>query len=193
MSKTYKLSGALLVDADGERRGDLYLRDGKILSVGPVEQPFDEELKLDGLSLLPAFIDLHTHLRDPGLTYKEDMESGMRAALQGGYAHVCAMANTKPVIETPELVEANLRKASQLRLCRLTQAAAAGIGLKDETPTDREALSRVTKLLSNDGRPSFPTSSCASCCWTPVRTAFSSPPTASRSARSVAAICSCWR
>lgn len=155
MSKTYKLSGALLVDADGERRGDLYLRDGKILSVGPVEQPFDEELKLDGLSLLPAFIDLHTHLRDPGLTYKEDMESGMRAALQGGYAHVCAMANTKPVIETPELVEANLRKASRLRLCRLTQAAAAGVGLKDETPTDREALSRVTKLLSNDGQTIF--------------------------------------
>ncbi len=155
MSEILKLSKALLCDRDGERPGDVYVQDGKILYVGTEAHPFDRELDLKGLTLLPAFIDLHTHLRDPGLTYKEDMESGMRAALKGGYAHVCAMANTKPVIETPALVEANLQRARGLRLCRLTQAAAAGLGLKDETPTDRQALSRVTPMLSNDGQTIF--------------------------------------
>ena len=79
----------------------------------------------------------------------------MRAALKGGYAHLIAMANTDPVIATPALVEENQRKAARLRLCALTQAAAAGEALGDEAPTDRAALSRVTSVLSNDGKTIF--------------------------------------
>ncbi|MDR3085918.1 MAG: dihydroorotase [Christensenellaceae bacterium] len=147
-----KIQNARLIDARGERFGELYASQGKI-SLQPV--PFDLEIDAQGLVLMPALIDLHCHLRDPGLTYKEDIESGMRAALKGGYGTLCAMANTKPVLSTPEMVEKNLEKAKNLRLCGLIQAAAAGLELKDETPTDWAALSKATKLLSNDGQTIF--------------------------------------
>jgi dihydroorotase len=104
---------------------------------------------------MPAFIDLHCHLRDPGYPQKETMETGMRAALKGGYAMLCAMANTNPVIATPELVQKNQEKAASLRLCRLMQAAAAGENLDDAVPTDYAALSKVTGMLTNDGKTIF--------------------------------------
>lgn len=147
---------ARLIDAAGDRYGDVCVRDGVILSCGPLcWQRADRVVDVGGSVLMPAFIDLHTHLRDPGYPEKETMETGMRAALAGGYAHLCAMANTNPIISTPKLVEANLQKAERLRLCRLTQAAAAGVDLGDETPTDRAALSRITAMLSNDGKTIF--------------------------------------
>ena len=121
----------------------------------PSEFAAAETEDVRGLTVMPALVDTHVHLRDPGQTQKESMETGMRAALKGGTATVCAMANTDPVLETPELVLANLRKAEELKLCTLIQAGAAGIGLNDETPTDHEALSKVTNVLSNDGKTIF--------------------------------------
>lgn len=144
---------ARLIDATGDRFGDLCTEDGVIAFCGPLcWRRADKVVDVGGRVLMPAFIDLHTHLRDPGYPEKETMETGMEAALAGGYAHLCAMANTKPVVGTPALVEKNLQKAERLRLCRLTQAAAAGEGLGDETPTDRAALSRITAMLTNDGK-----------------------------------------
>jgi len=143
---------ARMVDAEGIRFGDVCAEDGEIVICGPLSWwRADKTVDVRGLTLLPAFVDLHCHLRDPGYPAKETMESGMRAALAGGYAHLCAMANTAPVMDTPPLVTANLQKADALHLCRLTQAAAAGARLGDETPTDRAALSQVTNLFSNDG------------------------------------------
>lgn len=144
---------ARLIDASGDRYGDLCIENETIISCGPLNwRRADRTVDVRGAALMPAFIDLHCHLRDPGFPEKETIESGMKAALAGGYARLCAMANTSPVMETPALVETNQKKAAQLRLCRLTQAAAAGEHLCDETPTDRAALSRVTNLFSNDGK-----------------------------------------
>jgi len=144
---------ARLIDAAGDRYGDLWVRDGVIAACAQLgRQRADRVVDMRGNALMPAFIDLHCHLRDPGYPEKETMETGMRAALKGGYAHLVAMANTEPVIATPALVLANHEKAERLRLCRLTQAAAAGEALGDERPSDRAALSRVTRVLSNDGR-----------------------------------------
>lgn len=148
-----RYQNARLIDAAGDRFGELYTRDGIILACGDrADFPCDATIDLEGRALMPAFIDLHCHLRDPGYPQKETMETGMRAALKGGYAALCAMANTNPVCATPELVLANQKKAKDLRLCRLMQAAAAGENLEDKVPTDYEALSRVTGMLSNDGK-----------------------------------------
>ncbi len=147
---------ARLIDAEGDRYGDLTVEDGVIVACGPLSwRRTDRVVDLRHHALMPAFIDLHCHLRDPGYPQKETMETGMRAALCGGYAHVVAMANTSPVVTSPALVEENLKKANRLQLCRLTQAAAAGAALGDETPTNRAALSRVTNMLSNDGKTIF--------------------------------------
>lgn len=147
---------ARLIDAQGERYGDLCTQDGVITSCAPLcWQKADRVIDMRRNALMPAFIDLHCHLRDPGYPEKETMETGMRAALKGGYAHLIAMANTNPVMATPALVLANHEKANRLHLCKLTQAAAAGESLGDEQPTDRAGLSRVTKVLSNDGKTIF--------------------------------------
>lgn len=147
---------ARLIDASGDCLGGLLVKGDTILYAGEsLPQRGDRQVDLKGAAVFPAFIDLHCHLRDPGYPQKETMQSGMRAALKGGYWLLCAMANTDPVIETPAQVEQNLRKAESLRLCRLMQAAAAGVGLRDEIPTDRAALSRVTAVLSNDGNTIF--------------------------------------
>lgn len=151
-----RYSNARLVDAMGDRFGDLYVEDGLIRYCGEASHQYsDRTVDVGGNALLPAFIDLHCHLRDPGYPQKETMETGMRAALKGGYATLCAMANTNPVIATPELVEQNHEKARQLKLCKLLQAAAAGESLEDTVPTDRAALSNVTKMLTNDGKTIF--------------------------------------
>lgn len=147
---------ARLIDAQGERYGDLCIEDGVITACAPLcWQKADRVIDMRRNALMPAFIDLHCHLRDPGYPEKETMETGMRAALKGGYAHLIAMANTNPVMTTPAMVQENHEKANHLRLCKLTQAAAAGESLDDETPTDRAELSKVTKVLSNDGKTIF--------------------------------------
>ncbi len=147
---------ARLIDASGDRYGDLCTQDGIITSCAPLcWQRADKVIDMRRNALMPAFIDLHCHLRDPGYPEKETMETGMRAALKGGYAHLTAMANTDPVMNTPALITANHEKANRLHLCALTQAAAAGEALGDTTPTDRESLSRVTRVLSNDGKTIF--------------------------------------
>ncbi len=147
---------ARLVDATGERFGQLCCEDGVILSCGEAQEiPGAQEVDLAGRVLMPALVDLHCHLRDPGFPQKETIQSGMRAALRGGYAMIVAMANTNPVCATPALVVQNHEKAKTLRLCRLMQAAAAGEDLGDETPTDYAALSQVTGMLTNDGKTIF--------------------------------------
>jgi len=151
-----RYANARLIDASGERFGELCTENGVIRACGQgIGLPCDETVDLGGRALMPAFIDLHCHLRDPGYPQKETMETGMRAALKGGYATLCAMANTNPVCAAPEQVLANHEKAKKLRLCRLMQSAAAGENLDDQIPTDYAALSRVTGMLTNDGKTIF--------------------------------------
>lgn len=146
-----KLFNGRFLDGRGEQGDCLYLENGLIAKEGPA----DEVIDCRGLVVMPAFIDMHTHLRDPGWPEKETIETGMRAALHGGYGTLCAMANTNPVCATPELVEENHRIAKELNLCHLIQSGAAGEELNDEIPTDRAALSKVTKVLTNDGKTIF--------------------------------------
>ena len=67
-----------------------------------------------GAWLLPGLIDLHTHLREPGEEYKEDLSSGLAAAAAGGFTAVCAMANTKPINDTRAITEMLVYKARAL-------------------------------------------------------------------------------
>ncbi len=155
--QTVRYVGGLLLDKDGCRSGVVYTKDGLILYAGeePGNLEFDREEDLNGAYIAPAFIDLHCHLRDPGWPAKETMETGMKAALKGGFGTLCAMANTNPVCGTPELVEENHKKAEALGLCRLYQAAAAGQNLDDKEAFDYEALSKVTPMITNDGKTIF--------------------------------------
>lgn len=130
---------------------DLFIEDGKIvneLSAAP-----EREFSGIGKVLVPGFIDLHTHLRDPGQTYKEDIVSGTRAAAHGGFTTLCAMPNTTPVCDTPELVRYMREKAEREGFAEVLPAAAASLGEKGEELSDYAALKAAGAIaVTDDGR-----------------------------------------
>lgn len=149
------ITNVTMIDAHQEMKGSIVIENGFIKKVLNEALPIGEQV-LDGkgYALLPAFVDLHTHLRDPGFPHKEDMESGMRAALKGGFVHLTAMANTKPVTDTMEKVKRNLDKAKGLNLCDLTQVSAVTEDFenKESALVDFHSLRTVTSMFSNDGK-----------------------------------------
>ena len=131
------LIGPTWYAADGtSSHGDVLLTDGVVAEVGTVDAPADAtRLDADGLVLLPGFVDLHTHLREPGREDTETIASGSRAAAVGGYTAVLAMANTTPVTDTAEAAERILdlgcgpgRVASRCHACAVSRARRARWG-----------------------------------------------------------------
>ncbi|HSU42400.1 MAG TPA: amidohydrolase family protein, partial [Polyangiaceae bacterium] len=98
---------------------DVVVERGRITRLGPnagVEAARAERAQVidaAGQWVLPAFVDLHAHLREPGQEYKEDIASGLSAAAAGGYAHVCAMPNTQPVNDTRAVTEMMVHRAAE--------------------------------------------------------------------------------
>ncbi|NAZ30450.1 MAG: amidohydrolase family protein [Caldimicrobium sp.] len=93
---------------------DVYIVDGKIEGVEEnISVSADRILDAHGLWVLPGLVDIHVHLREPGEEWKEDIESGTRAALHGGVLRVACMPNTKPPVDTPEVCSAIIAKAKE--------------------------------------------------------------------------------
>jgi dihydroorotase len=93
--------GGTLVFADHVERGDLVVTDGRIEQVGTVDAPVGaRELDAAGCWVGPSFVDLHTHLREPGREAAETVESGARAAAIGGFGAIVAMPNTEPALDS---------------------------------------------------------------------------------------------
>lgn len=102
---------------------DLLVQDGLI--VEKLDGPADREIDATGCLLAPGFIDAHTHLRDPGFEYREDIITGTRAAARGGYVAVAAMPNTKPVCDQQSIVHYMIEKARREGFCEVLPVAAA--------------------------------------------------------------------
>ena len=105
-----------------------------------------------GKLVLPAFVDLHAHLREPGYEYKEDIASGLNAAAAGGYAHVCAMPNTRPVNDTRAVTEMMLARAAEHGGPSLHPIAAITKGQAGKELTEMAELRRAGAVaVSDDG------------------------------------------
>ncbi len=117
---------------------DLLIEQGVIRAIGPgiadsgTNPDVDRVIDASGLIAAPGLIDPHVHLRDPGQTHKEDIESGTKAAVVGGFTTVCCMPNTNPCLDTPEIVESIAAKADKVGHCRVYCVAAATIGRKGQ-------------------------------------------------------------
>lgn len=110
---------------------------------------------VDGTSclLVPGFVDLHVHFREPGFSYKEDIASGIYASLAGGVTSALVMPNTSPVIDAPKHVDYQLKRARRSGF-DLMVAGAASFGLLGEEATDIAALKLSgVKAITDDGRP----------------------------------------
>lgn len=134
--------------------GDILIENGIIKKIGRnIAENGDEIIDASGLIAAPGLVDIHVHLRDPGLTYKEDIITGCNAAAAGGITSLLCMPNTKPSIDNPETVEYILDKAKSAK-SRVYVAAAITKGLGGGTPTDLEAMKKAGAIaLSDDGRP----------------------------------------
>jgi dihydroorotase len=106
-----------------------------------------------GLWVLPGFIDLHVHLREPGNTRAESIESGTRAAAAGGFTRVVCMPNTNPVLDRPERLRDLIGRIQRRALVKVIPAAALSVGLAGEKLTDIQALIKAgAGALSDDGK-----------------------------------------
>lgn len=137
---------------------DVVVDGGKLLRIGPgagAEAAKAEHARVvdgSGRWLLPAFVDLHAHLREPGHEYKEDIRSGLMAAAAGGYAHVCVMPNTKPVNDTRAVTELMLRRAAEVGGPALHPIGAITVGQKGAELTEMAELREAGAVaVSDDG------------------------------------------
>ena len=116
------IKNANMIDAYENFNGDILIIDGKINQIGKeINKDGIEIIDAKGLTLMPSFIDTHAHFRDPGLTHKEDMESGSKAAAKGGYTGVCLMGNTNPICSSKEVVEYVRNRAKEVGLIDVHQ------------------------------------------------------------------------
>lgn len=132
---------------------DVYVAEGKVAAIGKnLNKTAEKVIDATGLFVMPGFIDLHVHLREPGLEHKETIETGAAAAARGGYTTICAMPNTKPVVDCREVVETIYKKAENVK-CHVLQVGAvtkgqAGVELADI----REMKKAGICAISEDGK-----------------------------------------
>jgi dihydroorotase len=140
--------------ADRDEHGDVLIEDGQIAAVGADLQTEDAEvIDASGCWIAPGFVDLHTHLREPGQEYKEDIASGGRSAVAGGFSSIACMANTQPVNDDPAMTDFIIDRAKQDSPARVYPVAAATRGLKGEVMTEMSALIGAGAVaFSDDGK-----------------------------------------
>lgn len=151
------IRGARVLDPVSGRDEELNLliEDGKIVSVDTVLDERDgiEILDAAGLVLAPGLVDIHVHFRDPGFTYKEDIESGARAAARGGFTTVVCMANTKPPVDNPETLRQVLEKGAGTGI-HVKTCACVTKGMQGKELTDMEELRSLGAAgFTDDGIP----------------------------------------
>lgn len=141
-------------DTKKDQIGDLLLVDDKIAEMDTeITKEADRVIDASGCYVMPGIIDLHVHLRDPGLTHKEDVLTGSRAAARGGITTLVAMPNTKPVIDAPDRVSYVKNKAAQYQLVNVLQAGAITKGMKGEELSDIEGMVEAgAPAISEDGK-----------------------------------------
>lgn len=133
---------------------DVLVADGKIRKVGvSLQDEADRILDASGCYVMPGFIDLHVHFRDPGLTYKETLETGGKAAVRGGVTTVCAMPNTRPVIDSGEKVEDVHKRAREVSPAHVIQIGAVTMGQSGKELADIAGMAKAgCHAISEDGK-----------------------------------------
>ncbi|MDF2542108.1 MAG: dihydroorotase, multifunctional complex type [Herbinix sp.] len=107
----------------------------------------------NGMYVMPGFIDLHVHLREPGFEHKESIRTGALAAAAGGFTSICPMPNTKPATDDAEKIELILRKASEEAVVHILPIGAVTLGQSGEQLTDVTGMANAGAVaISEDGK-----------------------------------------
>ena len=145
------IAGGTVVNPDGVSRADVLVRGGTVVAVGSGLEG-DVVLDATGCHVSSGFVDLHTHLREPGREEAETIESGSRAAVRGGYTAVVAMPNTDPAQDSPMVVRYVAGRGREVGLCEVLPAGCITVGRDGEriVPFAELAAEGVT-LFTDDG------------------------------------------
>jgi dihydroorotase len=134
---------------------DVLIDKGKVAAIGKgLEAQGAEVIDADGKIVTPGLVDIHVHLRDPGLEYKEDIASGTLSAVTGGFTSIACMPNTKPVNDNLSVTNYILNKVKQEGHCRVFPIASISKGLQGESMTEMGELKEAGVYgVSDDGKP----------------------------------------
>ena len=163
---------ARLVDSKIDAFGTVFISDGKIASIILAENDSDivknsiaakkkeqseisgetEFFDAKGLTLMPSFVDMHAHFRYPGQTQKEDLDSGLHAAVAGGFGTLVLMPNTSPVVSDKNLAKSIMAEADSKKLARIFQTVSI---TKNFEGSDTSALDTLSAIPRTDTM-SFP-------------------------------------
>ncbi len=158
------IRGGHLIDPEAGRDGiyDILVKDGVIAEFAEWiqgESPVwedgiaDEVINAEGKYVMPGFIDLHVHLREPGLEYKETIATGAMAAAAGGFTSICPMPNTKPSTDSPEKIKAVLEKAKTDAKIHILPVGAISIGQEGKELADIKGMVEAGAVaFSEDGK-----------------------------------------
>ena len=155
------VAGGRVVDPSQNinRLADVLVEDERIAGIvapGQYGPEFADAERLDagGKIVTPGLIDIHVHLREPGQEYKEDIESGTRAAAAGGFTRVCCMPNTDPAIDTAAVVRQILERAQQVGSARVHPIGAATRAMQGDQLTEMAELKAAGAVaISDDAFP----------------------------------------
>jgi dihydroorotase len=147
------VSGARTLTSDGWQTCDVAVDGETVVAVGEVAPgPGDVVINGAGKVLGPGFVDLHTHLRDPGQTWKEDMETGTRSAARGGFTAVLAMPNTEPAVDTGEMVRRCLDRAAESGVVEVGFSGALSMGRSGEEMAHLDEMyAEGVRVFTDDG------------------------------------------
>ncbi|MGN0290418.1 MAG: dihydroorotase [Lachnospiraceae bacterium] len=148
-------NGHVLDPATGtDEEIDILIEDGIISKRGKkLKCEADRIVDAKGCYVMPGFIDLHVHLRDPGLEEKETVETGVKAAARGGYTTILAMPNTKPVVDNADVVDYVQNKGKNLGMTHVLQVGAVTKGQKGEELSDIRGMAEAgSPAISEDGK-----------------------------------------
>lgn len=147
------IKNGTVVTPEGERRADVLIEDGIISEIAETVKEDCKTVDASGKHVLPGLIDIHVHLREPGYEGKEDIESGSKAAVAGGFTQVCCMPNTNPVCDNAVVVSYIKYREGQVNLCKINPVGAITRG------EDGTAMAEIGKMkqagavaLSDDGK-----------------------------------------
>jgi dihydroorotase len=158
MSSSLLVRGGRVIDPKNQvdRLADVLIEGGKVVEVGTgLRAPADATIiDATGKVVAPGFVDLHVHLREPGQEYKEDIASGSRAAVAGGFTTMCCMPNTTPTNDCRAVTDLIVRRAREVNLCRVRPIGAVSQDLKGETMAEMgEMKDAGIVAVSDDGKP----------------------------------------
>lgn len=155
MEKILIKNGRLVDPANNiDEKKDILIEGGKIKEIADCIMPAEdaEMINAEGKAVMPGFIDLHVHLREPGFEYKETVETGAKAAARGGVTSICPMPNTKPVIDSAESVKDLLKRAENAPV-HILPIGACTVRQEGKELADIEGMKEAGIVaLSEDGK-----------------------------------------